>query len=110
MSKTVRDKLKDPYFASEPDVIDDNGYTGFAVGNDLNREVIKPETNEDLPNGAIGVRTDDDFWVVGMLPYEEFKDVSMADIANEFWSDLTDITCKPDSGDPWWDEYWKRGK
>jgi hypothetical protein len=108
-----RDTLEKPYWANGPDVIDGknrdgSSYTGFSVGNDLNREIIKPGENDTFPDGAIGIRADDDFWAVGALPYDEYKDTPIEKIAAKFWPELTDPVFRPDSGDPWWKAYWKQ--
>lgn len=100
----LRENLKDPYFASDPDVVEDN-YVGFAPGNDFNREIVEPGTNKMFPDGAVGVRIDDDFWVVAALPLDQYRDVPIQEIVKEFWPEVTKPVFKPDSGDPWWDRY-----
>jgi len=106
-----RNILDEPYFAREPDCRGegDDGYIGFGAGSDFNREIIEPGINDNYPDGVVGVRIDGDYWVVAILPYETYKDVSMQDIISEYWPEFTDVVCRPDSGDPWWDDvYWKR--
>lgn len=101
-----RDTLKKPYWAAVPDVYE-NGYVGFPVGTDFNRDIELPGTSDIFPNGVVGIRVDDDFWCVGALPYEEYKDVSIEDIVAKFWPEATPVIFRPDSGDKWWKEHWK---
>lgn len=94
-----RDDLTAQYFAKPPDVVSAaDGYTGFAVGNDLNREIVVPGTNTQYPEGAIVIRTDGNFWIVGVLPFEEYKGVSIEDIQKKFWPELTDVKFYNDTG------------
>lgn len=89
-------ELREPYFVSETDVVEDD-YIGFAPGNDFNREIIPPGESDSFPDGAIGVRIDDDFWAVAALPYEKYIDVPIEDIVAEFWPNHTNPTFGPDS-------------
>ena len=75
--------------------------------NDFNREIVEPNTVDELPDGAVGVRCDDDFWVVAILPYS-YKEKTIQEIVAEFWPDEKNPLFNPDSGDPWWDERWKK--
>lgn len=71
---------------------------------DFNREMIHPGDHPELPYGCVGVRVDDDFWLVAVLPYKEYKDKSIQEIVAELWPDAKDPTFNPDSGDPAWEE------
>ena len=62
---------------------------------DFTREVIKPNT--EFPDGAIGIRVDDDFWAVAVLPYQ-FKDISLKTIVRVFWPEVERPSFHPDSG------------
>lgn len=48
---------------------------------DFNKEIVEPGTNETFPDGAIGLRVDDDFWAVAALPYK-FRDLQTRDIVD----------------------------
>lgn len=73
--------------------------------NDFNRELIPPGQNEDYPEGAVGIRMDDDFWACAALPWS-YHTKSMEEIFRELWPDkLEKVEFKPDSGDPWWKKY-----
>jgi hypothetical protein len=68
---------------------------------DLNREIARPGASPDIPDGAVGIRCDWDFWLVAYLPYR-FAGLSCAQIAACIWPDIDDIVTLPDSGDYWW--------
>lgn len=93
----ARDRLQEPYFATAPDVVDKDGYTGFSVGRDFNREIVEPGTNETFPDGAVGIRVDDDFWTVGALPLKDYRTMPLPQIVSIFWPEVTDPIFKPDS-------------
>jgi hypothetical protein len=97
----ARTELQAPYFADEPETYEE-GRTGFPFGNDFNREIVEVGTNKDFPNGAVGIRIDCDFWIVGALPLEEYRDVPIEEIVAKFWPDVTDPSFHPDHGDPYW--------
>lgn len=100
----MKEKLK--AFAAEM-TMDDNGWymerdqwnvgTGLPC-HDFNREFIEPGTNEEFPEGALGIRVDDDFWLVARLPYE-YRVLSIEDLVEVLWPDITDATFNPDSTD-----------
>jgi hypothetical protein len=71
--------------------------------NDFNREIIHPGENEDFSDGCVGIRVDDNFWVVAVLPYS-YKDRTIQEIVQEFWPDAKNSTFKPDSDDPYWEQ------
>jgi len=57
---SIRDTIVEPYWVTP---------IGEAMpGYDFNRELVAPGTNEDLPEGAVVIRTDCDFWTVAVLP------------------------------------------
>ena len=84
-------------------------YPTYKIGpfNDFNRDIIEPNTNEEIPEGAVLVRNDDDFWIIACLPYETYKDKPIQSIVAEFWPDVEDPVFNPDSSDPWWNEFWE---
>lgn len=65
---------------------------------DFNREIIEPETNEHFPEGAVGIRVDDNFWAVAALPLS-YREKTIEQIVTEFWPDAKNPTYKPDSND-----------
>ena len=65
---------------------------------DFNREIVEPGINEHFPDGAVGVRVDDNFWVVAVLPLS-YRDTSIEEIVAEFWPDAKNPTYKPDADD-----------
>ena len=86
------------YYALTTDII------GF---DDFNRDVIEPNTNKEILEGAILVRNDDDFFIIACLPYEKYKNKPIQDIVAEFWSDVEKPVFNPDSNDPWWLKCWE---
>ena len=74
---------------------------------DFNRDIIEPNTNEEILAGAVLVRNDDDFFVIACLPYEAYKDKPIQSIVAEFWPDVEKPVFNPDSNDPWWVKCWE---
>jgi hypothetical protein len=52
---------------------------------DFNKEIVAPGLLPMFPNGAIGIRVDDDFWSIAALPYDQYLNVPIQDIVKEFW-------------------------
>lgn len=75
---SIRDDLKEPYWFYKYDP------KCHFPGLDFNREIVKPGTNETFPDGAIGVRVDDDFWAVAALPWK-YLDTPIDEIVKELW-------------------------
>ena len=101
MNEVIRineEDLKDlpKYYALTTDII------GF---DDFNRDIIEPNTNEEILEGAILVRNDDDFFIIACLPYETYKDKPIQDIVAEFWPDVEKPAFRPDSNDKYWETY-----
>jgi hypothetical protein len=101
MNEVIRineENLKDlpKYYALTTDII------GF---DDFNRDIVEP--NEEILEGAVFVRNDDDFFVIACLPYETYKDKPIQDIVAEFWPDVEKPVFNPDSSDLWWNEFWE---
>ena len=64
---------------------------------DFNREIIPAGVLSLFPNGAIGIRVDDDFWAVAALPPENYRDVPIQKIVAELWPELScEATFGPD--------------
>ena len=63
--------------------------------NDFNKEIVDPNINEDYPEGAVGIRVDDDFWQVAALPLE-FKDLSIQEMVEVLWPEEKKPTFNPD--------------
>lgn len=89
--------LEKPYSSNEQNIVEEGDYIGFDCGSDLNKEICDPGVSEAWPNGVVAIRADDSFWVVAFLPYEEFADKSMAEIAGVFWPNFTAISFNPDT-------------
>lgn len=51
---------------------------------DFSKEIVEPGTNSTFPDGAVGIRVDDDFWIVAALPYD-YRDVPLEHIVAEFF-------------------------
>lgn len=66
-------------------------------GIDFNREIIAPGS-EYFPDGAVGIRVDDDFWSVAALPYS-YLDTPLEEIVKNFWPEHAEAaTYAPDHG------------
>ncbi len=63
----------------------------------FNREILEPGVNKAFPNGAVGIRVDDDFWSVAALPLGQFRGIPIEQIVALLWPDLTNPTFGPDS-------------
>lgn len=63
---------------------------------DFNREIVPPGVNERFPDGAVGVRADDDFWVLAALPYSCVA-FSIEEIVHAIWPEITNAEFMPDS-------------
>lgn len=83
-------------------------YSIYLADKDFNRDVIKPEDNDrNLPEGAVGIRVDDDFWIMAILPYK-YVDLSLTDLVEAIWKlEPGTYETKPDSGTPEQDAYYK---
>lgn len=87
MNSIINDLIP-PYFFTQDEL----------PGLDFNREIIEPGTNEEFPNGAIGIRADDDFWGVAALPLS-YRDTPLAEIVKELWPQYAaSAKLCPDSG------------
>lgn len=51
---------------------------------DFNREFCTPGIAPRFPDGALGIRTDDDFWEVALLPWR-FSALSIQDLVAVLW-------------------------
>lgn len=81
--------IKPPYWVAKSDDL---------PALDFNREIVAPGLIDVFPEGAIGVRVDDDFWSVAALPFEKYRNVPIQDIVAEFWPDImTKAEFNPDS-------------
>lgn len=69
--------------------------------NDFNREIVKPNTNVHFPDGAVGIRVDDDFWIVAILPYK-YAELSIQELVAIIWPAVTDPYFNPDSDKEAW--------
>jgi len=83
----IRKSLKKPYWATDVDL----------PSHDFCRELITPGKNKNFPEGAIGLRVDDDFWAVAALP-NKYLNWSLEDIVKNLWPHAWKATFHPDSG------------
>ncbi len=69
-------------------------------GHDFNREIVAPGKNENFPEGVLGIRVDDDFWAVAVLPLR-FAELSIENLVEVIWPDIyPEAEFRPDSRDP----------
>ena len=70
-------------------------------GLDFNRELVPPGTFSKYPEGAVGIRVDDDFWAMAALPWK-YADTPLFRIVKELWPECVaeGVTYGPDSDDP----------
>ncbi len=67
-------------------------------GVDFSRQLVPPGTNEEWPDGAVGIYVDDDFWCVAALPWR-CRDTPLEDVVAELWPGLAaDAQFCPDHG------------
>lgn len=71
-------------------------YHGTPGFNDFNRELCSPGVLDDLPDGGVGIRSDDDFWTEAILPWR-FRDLPIETIVAVLWPDIANPVFKPDS-------------
>lgn len=64
--------------------------------NDFNRDIEEPGQNKLFPEGALGIRADDDFWTVAVLPYE-FRSLSIEQLVSVLWPNVKNPTFNPDA-------------
>jgi hypothetical protein len=66
---------------------------------DFNREILHPGESNSLPEGALGIRVDDDFWIVALLPYE-YAVLDIRTLVRIIWPDIYPTAeFNPDSDD-----------
>jgi hypothetical protein len=63
------------------------GYSSSVPTLDFNREIYAPGQHPKYPDGIIGIRTDDDFFIVAMLPWK-FKHLSLQNIVSTLWPEI----------------------
>lgn len=54
---------------------------------DFNRELQAPGQNPHYPNGVVGIRVDDDFWVVAELPWS-YRDWTLEALVDDLWPEI----------------------
>ena len=106
MNEVIR--IDEEYLSSGKDLPEYYALTTEIIGfDDFNRDIVEPNTNKEILEGAVLVRNDDDFFIIACLPYETYKDKPIQDIVAEFWPDVKNPVFRPDSNDPWWVKYWE---
>lgn len=74
----IRDEIREPYFIEDK-----------LAGLDFNREIVEPGVLDGFPEGALGIRVDDDFWTAAVLPLS-YRDVPLKEIVEELWPEYKD--------------------
>ena len=87
----IRAALKKPFWAHKTGPKDELPSWDFC------REIIGSGVNKKFPDGALGIRVDDDFWVVAVLPLE-YCDWKLEDIVADLWPHIFHPTFHADSG------------
>jgi hypothetical protein len=68
--------------------------------NDFNREIVEPNSLPDFPEGALGIRVDEDFYAVAALPLR-FQVLPIELIVKAIWPDrFEDAVFGPDTFHP----------
>jgi hypothetical protein len=55
---------------------------------DYNKEIVTPCSS--YPDGAVGIRFDDDFWINAVLPYK-YRELSVETICETLWPNQSKI-------------------
>lgn len=71
-------------------------YHGTPGFNDFNRELCPPGVMDTLPDGGVGIRSDDDFWTEAILPWR-FRGLPVQVIVGVLWPGIEDPVFKPDT-------------
>lgn len=74
--------LKKPYWASKASEVPYHDFT---------KELHPPKTNKIFPRGVVGIRMDDDFWMVAALPWK-YHWLSTEELTKMLWPEITDAT------------------
>lgn len=61
----------------------------------FNKELVGPGILPDYPEGAVGIRSDDDFWIEAILPWR-FHKLSLQEIVGVLWPDVENPIFNPD--------------
>lgn len=64
--------------------------------NDFNRDIEEPGSNKCYPEGALGIRADDDFWTIAVLPLE-FRSLSIEELVPVLWPHIENPIFNPDA-------------
>lgn len=65
---------------------------------DYCREIVEPgNINKSYPNGAVGIRVDDDFWAIAAIPYK-FKELTCEEICIVLFPNTKNPVYLADSG------------
>lgn len=91
----VEEKISDPAFSPDFTFIDqsmrldDWWFDPKHPFWDFTKCIVDPGTNESYPEGAIGVRGDDNFWSIAVFP-DKFKPLTIQEIVTIVWPDKLD--------------------
>jgi hypothetical protein len=62
---------------------------------DFNKEIFHPDVNrKEYPNGCVMIRSDDNFWVEAVLPYEPYVNQHIKEICEQLWPELKNESVK----------------
>ena len=66
-------------------------------GLDFNRDLIPPNTSTERPEGIVGIRVDEDFFLVAILPWK-YHELNIQEIVQVLWPRLYNKSIfRPDS-------------
>ncbi len=63
------------------------GYDEEPPFTDFNREMFAPGQNPSYPEGVVGIRCDDDFWICAALPWR-FKEYGLQKLLSTLWPNM----------------------
>jgi hypothetical protein len=70
-----------------------HGHPGF---NDFNKEICPPGVLHSLPDGAVGIRSDGDFWTEAIFPWR-FRELLIQEMVAVLWPQIGDASFKQDT-------------
>jgi hypothetical protein len=62
---------------------------------DFNKEIVPPGAMKRFPEGACGIRSDDDFWIEAVFPFK-FTELTIEEIVSVVWPGAVKPVFKPD--------------
>jgi len=86
VSHLWRFAIEKPYWAAEYEDV---------MAYDFNRELVLPGQVAKFPNGTIGIRVDNDFFVVAALPLS-WRNIPLTVLVANLWPEIEDPDFGPD--------------